>query len=143
LNVTAINTTASINGRVTRSQYLSTLQFIVNTNGNMRILTNLNQSINHIIKVTVNDEIMFMANNSIFSFLDGDSVTIYFEIGYSTITKSDIYAIIGMIGVGLFCASPILSYILSDKAKDKFKFLFILMGVVIISIGLIFSFIYG
>jgi len=143
LNTTAINTTAFINGRCVNEIYTSRFSFRANTNGKMRILTNLNQSVNHVAKVTVNEEETFVANGTLIPFLNNDDIIIYFELGVSTITKAEIYAIIGIIGVGLFCANPVLSYTLSDKAKDKFKFFFILMGIGIISIGLIFSFIYG
>lgn len=143
LNVTALNTTANILGRIIIDRHISTLQFTSNTDGKIKILTNLNQSENHILKVKINKEETHKTNGSIFSFLNGDSITVYFEIANPVITESHINAIIGIIGVGLFCANPVLSYILSDKAKDKFKFLFILIGIGIVSIGLIFSFIYG
>jgi len=143
LNTTAINTTASINGRMVNDVYTSILRFTTNTNGKMRILTNLNETVNYIIRVTVNKEETLMVNQSVFSFINGNKIIIFFEIAYSTITKTLINGIMGLIGVVLFCANPIMSYIFSNKAKDKFHFLFILMGIGIISLGLIFSFIYG
>jgi len=143
LNSTAINTTATIIGRQVNEVYTSILKFTTNTNGNMRILTNLNETQNHVIEVSVNEEKTLMANQSIFSFLNGDNIIIWFEVSVSTITKAYINAILGLIGIGLFCANPIMSYILTNKAKDKFHFLFILMGIGILSLGLIFSFIYG
>jgi len=144
LNVTALNTTGSILGKVVNDRYLSYLKFSPNIDGSMKILTNLNQSSrHHIIKVLINSNENFVTNGTILAFSNGDNITVFFEIANPVITETEINAIIGIIGVGLFCANPVLSYTLSDKAKDKFKFLFILMGVGIISLGLIFSFIYG
>jgi len=143
LNVTPINTTANINGRYSNDIYTSILKFTSNANGNIKILTNLNETQNYRIEVSVNEEETLMANEDIFSFLNGDIIIIFVEVAYSTITKTHINAILGIIGAGLFCANPILSYILTKKAKDKFHFLFVLMGIGILSLGLIFSFIYG
>jgi len=145
LNVTSLNSTARINGKYINEKYRSILSFTTNTNGKMKILTNLNETdeFNYRIEVSINGEKTLMSNQDIFSFINRDNIIIFFEIGYPTITKTQINAILGVIGVVLFCANPIMSYILTNKAKDKFHFLFILMGIGIISLGLIFTFIYG
>ncbi len=143
LNSTPINTTANIIGKIVNEVYSSKLRFTTNTNGTIQILTNLNQTIHHFIKITIDRENTFASNNSLFSFDNGDNIIIYFEVSNPIWTKEHINAIIGIVGIGLFCANPILSYVLTNKAKDKFHFLFILIGIGLISLGLIFSFIYG
>jgi len=144
LDVIAINTTATITGRQKRLDvYESFLTFISNTDGHIRILTNIEESDNQMIRVSINDDDYFTSNNEIFSFSNGDTIQIYFRITDTVLNRTQINAIYGIIGIGLFCANPVLSYILTNKAKDKFHFFFILMAIGIISIGLMFSFIYG
>jgi len=149
LNATAINTTASILGRQRRIDvYESFLTFTANINGDIRILNNLEDYEHYFIRVSINDtsindEQTSIENLDIFSFLNGDIIEIYFRITNPIISRTHINAIYGIVGIGLFCANPVLSYILTNKAKDKFHFFFILMAIGIISIGLMFSFIYG
>lgn len=110
------------------------LGFTSNVNGSMNINTNMNE-----LKVQLNDVLSLAVQTEYsFDFNAGDNVKFVWRI------SNPLYNfIIGIIGVALFIANPILSYKLSNNAQDKFKFLFILMAIGFVSLGLALTFVYA